>query len=490
MSSSKRPGDFLEHEDSKRQRRDEPIVVDPRIDVLYMQALFAVDEYYLENGYVSGKSYAIRINREKLQIQLKHSIKLVERGCKTIDLKRKATRTEGERCEVCLVSSTAGHGVYGTAYRSIATLIFTPDDQIIYKLKSKRLVKIFSSKVNEAAIQKEYRMGLVADHLGVKPPIGDALVMDYFPEQHLGKVIDADRHNYIRLTLKERFMYTIALCDVVDQQMTAKGIIHGDLKPENIREYQCENKIILNIIDMGIARLSCDTSPVQNTGTCLYIAPEVYYEKSISSKCHSWALARMIAEFFRFNTDQIQELEEIESDFNIGMQFNGIYEDLPELEDKYRQKINECLYWLSERDPEIRDSERTAKNKFMAIYKEIEDEFVAELMEELNKVDLVLSRDKQRYFNQFTADDVSLITRRFALRKMIKAIRDEVAVTFTADEIKVFERDELAVLLKKYQEMGMLPQAYGDAKGALEKDGEDDPFELSNCHGLLAVGGR
>ena len=71
--------------------------------------------------------------------------------------------------------------------------------------------------------------------------------------------------------------------------MHSKKVVHRDIKPSNM---VLDEKLDLKICDFGLAKLMQFTS-YSCVGTEIYMAPEVYWQKSYTEKCdvYSWAVS-------------------------------------------------------------------------------------------------------------------------------------------------------------------------------------------------------
>ena len=78
----------------------------------------------------------------------------------------------------------------------------------------------------------------------------------------------------------------------------ANGVVHRDLKPDNVmvrRGRQGEEAIL---IDFGIALLDADNDALKRYGTAGYIAPEQAQGEKVDGRADIYSLGRMLAEIW------------------------------------------------------------------------------------------------------------------------------------------------------------------------------------------------
>jgi ankyrin repeat protein/serine/threonine protein kinase len=134
-----------------------------------------------------------------------------------------------------------------------------------------------------------------------------------------------------------------------------EGIIHLDLKPENIFIQKNDTQLIAKIGDFGLSRL-LNTGEIANTstmsaitGTPDYIAPEQILKRKfginggISFNADIWALGVIVLKYFTgkswiSSTSQAQVIEEIISQLD-----NGLNLDISQLPEKWQHFVRLCL---------------------------------------------------------------------------------------------------------------------------------------------------
>ena len=134
-----------------------------------------------------------------------------------------------------------------------------------------------------------------------------------------------------------------------------EGIIHLDLKPENIFIQKNDTQLIAKIGDFGLSRL-LNSGEIANTstmsaitGTPDYIAPEQILKRKfginggISFNADIWALGVIVLKYFTGkswipSTSQAQVIEEIISQLD-----NGLNLDISQLPEKWQHFVRLCL---------------------------------------------------------------------------------------------------------------------------------------------------
>lgn len=121
------------------------------------------------------------------------------------------------------------------------------------------------------------------------------IAMEYLPGKTLKDYLD-EGHNFL---LEEILDILIQVASALDHAHS-KGVIHRDIKPDNVKVLQDS---VVKIMDFGIAGLESKNSNLTQDGTILgtiaYISPEqLYNSKNVSSKADMFSLGVMMFEIF------------------------------------------------------------------------------------------------------------------------------------------------------------------------------------------------
>jgi serine/threonine-protein kinase LegK1 len=222
-------------------------------------------------------------------------------------VRRRKEGKEGPRYEVISKKPPIGSGGFGNIHKIRGTVALEENE---YKFKKegntgkRRAVKIqFHSYRNpQENVLTEYELSKQADHLGVKQPTIDRdentsfTIMDLLPGKELFEIINEDRSGKRPLTLKERVELTNALLMALKEQVIDKGIIHCDIKGENML-VDLGPPIVVNIIDYGLSQ-QADSLDERYQGTPQYQAPETRFNGKVSSKSDIFSLGVVIAELW------------------------------------------------------------------------------------------------------------------------------------------------------------------------------------------------
>ena len=212
-----------------------------------------------------------------------------------------------------------GSGLTSTVYNIAGTLAFT-DEQAKYKQygskrmepsdptkspEKKRVVKIQEHKrrrpVSRAIL--EYEMSVRGNHLAIKPPTivnqTSFTVMRELEGRCLFDIISDDFSGTHCLSTKERIELSNALLNALKIQVTNQGLIHGDIKPENINVVMSHQPISVYIFDYGFST-PIDNPDEEGGLTPCYAPPEMfvpYPQKTV--KIDVFSMARIIALIWR-----------------------------------------------------------------------------------------------------------------------------------------------------------------------------------------------
>lgn len=247
-----------------------------------------------------------------------------------------------------------------------------------------RIIKFLPGSLEDS--EAEYQVSAMTDHLHSKPlahgPRGSALVMDRFRGERLFDIVEYNDQGVRpldRLGMKKRMELTLALLQAFKEQVSDKGLIHFDLKPENIIVDLYANPIAVNIVDYG----SCIPASVPVTryrGTPLYTSPEVFRQQArdISTKTDIFSLGKIIAHLWgssseSFGKTPLELRQRIFNNHNLEGLFAGI-EDL--LQPKDKQAIRATLAMMLHPEANCRLSLDEIFERFQALDLEYATEYL------------------------------------------------------------------------------------------------------------------
>lgn len=195
-----------------------------------------------------------------------------------------------------------GKGRFGTVYKT-HTLVLDEDKNIFSSTTKQkpRIVKIQKSKAgrNESVLNEK------VPHLRSKKIIfngekkGDnfytAAVAAQMPGKNLTDILKTEK-----LTTEKKLQLFLALLKAVKVQVHENGLVHRDIKPDNIMVYFKPGSYIpeVNIIDFGLAKLKEENDIGIYCGSFFYMAPEVMQRRGSSPASDLYSLSKIFCEVF------------------------------------------------------------------------------------------------------------------------------------------------------------------------------------------------
>lgn len=118
------------------------------------------------------------------------------------------------------------------------------------------------------------------------------LVMEFLPGKDLSTFL-TNRS----LSPRECLEVMAQICDGL-AYAHGKGVIHRDIKPSNIGLWRDEGRLIVKILDFGVARLPGSDLTVTGAlvGTYVYMAPEYLQTRKADPRCDIYAVGVMLKE--------------------------------------------------------------------------------------------------------------------------------------------------------------------------------------------------
>lgn len=208
-----------------------------------------------------------------------------------------------------------GKGAFADVYEIEGTLAVNSND-VLFKphgLNDKtRAVKIqkHHDKNPIDSTLKEYRLSIEVNHLGIKHPTIDGqtsyTVMKKLKGRELFTLIEEDLDGISLLTLKQRTELTHSLLHTLKEQITDKGIIHRDVKTENILADLQSG--LVNFFDYGLS-VKVNALDGKCSGTPAYAPPEIFFKGKQTVKIDVFSLGRVLALIWRVDpTSYMQDL--------------------------------------------------------------------------------------------------------------------------------------------------------------------------------------
>lgn len=248
----------------------------------------------------------------------------------------------------------------------------TPTKHYLFKTKSedkKRVVKKQKRDTKKHAPSTfinartaEYKTTARAGHLHIKEPVffndSSYTVMRSVGDVDLLEIINKDIAKWDEkqeaLTLEQRFILSINLLKAYEERILNKGLIHRDLKPDNVRVDV--NTLECFIIDFDFAKDINKRNVAENLGTAMWVAPEVVVPnpRDATPGRDFFTDSRMIGALWRDNLDKYTT--DIPKGYKIAAKndFSAVCQDLPGLKKTAKKYITAAISQMGDFDPEKR----------------------------------------------------------------------------------------------------------------------------------------
>ncbi|MBA3535619.1 MAG: protein kinase family protein [Tatlockia sp.] len=273
-----------------------------------------------------------------------------------------------------------GKGSFGKVAMIKGTLAL---NEAIFRFKKegkdgkRRVVKIQKHKAKKNPLenlQNEYELSNRAGDLAIKQPTvveiserahRSYMVMDKLAGRELWQILDDDIKGIEVLTTKQRYDLSKALLIDLKERVTDKGIIHGDIKPENIFVNLIPT-ISATIFDFGLAR-DAKMPEKETQFTPSYFAPEVLLERwLVTSKADVFSMARVLALVWRVDLATYDpEIDLYEScEFSPSERLEGLFHGITDMDSEEKENIRSILSAMLQIDPKNRITLDEAINSF------------------------------------------------------------------------------------------------------------------------------
>lgn len=200
------------------------------------------------------------------------------------------------------LAESIGSGQQGDVYKIDATL---KQDHFRYRGKAGRLRAVkFNAGAPEEA-EREFQAWSKTPHGNPRKPAlcggkGQAMVLDLMPGISLYDLVEPDAYNVIAVdsfSVKNRLQLTLALLNALKEQVQDAGLVHMDLKPENIRVDMSSTPLGVYIVDFGSALPATELTSKTKTSYC-YAPPERLLTGygALTPKCDVFSIGKIIAQ--------------------------------------------------------------------------------------------------------------------------------------------------------------------------------------------------
>jgi CheY-like chemotaxis protein len=179
------------------------------------------------------------------------------------------------------------------------------------QLKRSVAVKVLKAGVEEpeelvARFLQEGRSACRLDHPNAVTVLDFSMTEEGIPflvmELLQGHSLDVELQRAGRLTVPRVREIMLPVCDVL-AEAHASGVIHRDIKPQNIFLHRGRQREVVKVLDFGVAKLVHDTMLGQRLtldgigpGTPLYMAPERFEEKPYDGRADVYSLGVVMYE--------------------------------------------------------------------------------------------------------------------------------------------------------------------------------------------------
>lgn len=210
-----------------------------------------------------------------------------------------------------------GEGAMGSVVKIDGTLIPESVGRVIVDKSKKRVDKIQISNLNraklEAALSRKAMLQgakkTKAEFISNKDTITTHNVMPLVSGTNLFELIQKDTTGVQLLSESEKIKISILLLRALQEQVHDNGIIHHDIKPENIMIDLDNDKVV--IIDYGVSKVK-GTSYNENSGTFEYMPKERIEFLQSTEKSDVYAMGMVLSKLWNmpatiFNEDLLKD---------------------------------------------------------------------------------------------------------------------------------------------------------------------------------------
>ena len=163
---------------------------------------------------------------------------------------------------------------------------------------------------------------------------------------------------------QQRIALCIALVDAL-LVVHSKGVVHCDVKPDNLIVLNKDNQFSACAIDFNLSRYAADHSVnADDTGTPRYWSPESMENKYFQYGSDVYSLGIVLGLVFGATLHHLKGREQIKSLLETGYRFEGLFDNTPDLTLMQRNHISNILHSMVRLDPKTRPSLGSVKEAF------------------------------------------------------------------------------------------------------------------------------
>lgn len=340
-----------------------------------------------------------------------------------------------------------GAGGFGAVYkathlvmkRAVAIKIFKPmpGNDSAEALERFQLEAISASRINHTNAVAVLDSGLSNEGIAY-------LVMELLEGHTLSKEIKARK----TFSLQRAIQILLPVCDVLDKAHEI-GIVHRDIKPDNIFLHYTSEKETVKLVDFGIAKLrevaGLDVQSITATGgligTPTYMAPERFQDGNYDGRSDIYSLGVVAYEMLAGRLPFHNEAKDLFQLINLHLTkepqlINKINANIPE---KVAKVIAKALI----KDPKKRLTAKEFGSELLSacgFTREQLDKFSVDKMQLKNIRSVADSNTKKALVDQATANEELQTPTRIRLKN-------------TGDHTALYDTEEKATLLKKSNEI-------------------------------------
>lgn len=335
---------------------------DPTLIKLLSDLLQQSAPSYLPHG-----EYSLILNDKTVTVELTHSL-----------LKRsRENKTDEYRIEV-FEHQKCSDGGFSELFKSLGVLI--PEQNYLFRSKpidKSRVCKIIpiTEEFTAPMINREGSYTKMNKLLHCKTPVFDDthgyLVMRNAGKSDLHELLNDLFAGDLVLSLLQKLQLTYTILKAIKEQIHDLGLIHADIKPENIMIDL--DTMSVKIIDYAFAHeISLPREATSTVGSIEYSAPEALYKATMTTKSDAFSAGITIAELWGdTSTYPIQPNFSFQDvyEFHKTRVWNRLFE-FDSLSERMKNRIIQILDNLTHLNPDHRCTTEEALNEWEVLLDE------------------------------------------------------------------------------------------------------------------------